>query len=206
MFRIIYKIILGLGLLILAFIVWYASFVWQFRKQIYSNVDDIPEHYAAVVLGAQVKSGEPSYILKTRIEGAAELYKAGKVKKLIMSGDNRFEYYNEPQVMIDEALELGIPEQDLQPDYAGRSTYESCYRAKNIFGQHDIIVVSQRYHLPRAIYLCEKLGLKAIGYEASNKYGLTFSMIQREILATILAIYQTFFEPRDVVGGDPIEI
>lgn len=123
-----------------------------------------------------------------------------------MSGDNRTENYNEPQVMIEAAKKLGIPEADLHPDYAGRSTYESCYRAKYIFGQDKIIIVSQRYHLNRALYLCESLGLDVIGYEADNKYGIDYKNLIREVLATMLAVYQINFEPREVVGGERIEI
>jgi SanA protein len=206
MTKILYNILVGLLLTIFGFVVWYAAFVFQYKNKIYSDPQSIPEHYSALVLGAQIKGSEPSYMLKTRIEAASILYQEGKVEKLIMSGDNRFEYHNEPQVMIDTALELGIPQSVLQPDYAGRSTYESCYRAKHIFGQTEIIIISQRYHLPRAIYLCEKMGLKAIGFEAGNSYGLSFAMVRREILATVLAVYETFFNPRKVVGGEPIEI
>ena len=191
---------------IFAFQIWYLTFIKIYSNKIYTDINDIPSHYAALVLGAQVRGDKPSYMLFERIKSATELAKTGKVQKLIMSGDNRFRNYNEPQVMLETAQKLGIPSDLMQADYAGRSTYESCFRAKYIFGQDKLIIVTQKYHLPRAIYLCEKLGIDAIGYEAPNNYGINLTNVTREILATVLAIYQILFEPRPVVGGDQIEI
>ena len=204
--KIILKILIIFFILLLIFFFWYLSFISNYSKKIYTKVDEIPTNYAALVFGAQIWGQEPSYMLYKRIEAADDLYKAGKIKKIIMSGDNRFENYNEPQVMIEAAKKLGIPEEDLSPDYAGRSTYESCFRAKYIFGQDKIVIVTQRFHLNRALYLCQSLGIDAIGFEADNQYGIDYRNLIREVLATVLAIYQINFEPRDVVGGEKIEI
>ncbi len=100
----------------------------------------------------------PPRYLQDRVQTAANLYFAGKVEKLLMSGDNRFVDYNEPAVMRKVALSLGVPEEAIVLDYAGRRTYDTCYRAKAIFGVTEAILVTQAFHLPRAIYLCNRLG------------------------------------------------
>ncbi len=204
--KIILKILIILFVSLLIFLLWYLSFINKYSSKIYTDVNDIPSNYATLVFGAQIWGQEPSYMLYERIEASDKLYKADKIQKIIMSGDNRTNNYNEPQVMIEAAKKLGIPETDLHPDYAGRSTYESCYRARYIFGQDKIVIVSQRYHLNRALYLCENLGLDVVGFEADNKYGIDYKNLIREVLATVLAVYQINFEPREVVGGERIEI
>lgn len=191
--------------LLLALIV-YIGFINYYKARIYSSAKDIPEAYAAFVLGAQIRGNEPSYYLYERISAAAKLSDANKVKKIIMSGDNTQPDYNEPAVMVEAARQIGIPASMLVTDPAGRSTYESCYRARYIFGQDKIIIVTQRYHLYRAIYLCEKVGLKVAGYEAQSKVGIDLPNMIREILATLLAVYEVNFKPREVIMGDPIVI
>ena len=107
-----------------------------------------------IVFGAGLRrDGTPTTVLRDRVETAAELYRQGKVEKLLMSGDNRFVDYNEPEAMRQYALQLGIPDEDIVLDYAGRRTYDTCYRAGAIFGVKKVILVTQLFHLPRAIYL-----------------------------------------------------
>src|SRR5258708_11414714 len=127
----------------------------------FTDVSAVPAARVALVLGAGVhRDRRPSPILADRIKAAVALYKAGKVKKLLMSGDNRVANYNEPDVMKKMALDLGVPKEDVQVDYAGRRTYDSCWRAKYIFSQDNLIVVTQSFHMPRALFLCEMLGVK----------------------------------------------
>ena len=98
------------------------------------SINNAPAKRVAIVFGAEVKrDGTPSTVLRDRVETAVELYKNGKVKKLLMSGDNRFVNYNEPESMRQYALKLGMPDSDIVLDYAGRRTYDTCYRAKEIF-------------------------------------------------------------------------
>lgn len=124
----------------------------------------------AIVFGAGVwRNGEPSPVLDDRIVTAVELYRAGRVRKLLMSGDNRFENYNEPRVMKDFAVKRGVPETDVVEDFAGRSTYDTCYRASAIFGVRRAILVTQEFHLNRAVYLCESLGVDSIGISADRR-------------------------------------
>lgn len=134
---------------------------------------DVPEQAeprVALVFGAGLRAGgsRPSVVLSDRVETAAELYHAGRVTKLLMSGDNRFVEYNEPEVMRATAIQLGVPDRDIVLDYAGRRTYDSCYRAKEIFGVQRAVVVTQSFHLDRALYLCNSLGVDAIGVAADR--------------------------------------
>jgi SanA protein len=115
------------------------------------------------------RNGTPTPVLYDRVATAVDLYKAGKVKKLLMSGDNQIVTHNEPAAMQQVALELGVPAEDIVLDYAGRRTYDSCYRAREIFEVQQVIVVSQRFHLDRAIYLCQSLGLEAKGVAADRR-------------------------------------
>ncbi len=114
----------------------------------------------------------PSPILYDRVAVAAEPYHAGRVRKLLLTGDNRFDNYNEPAAMRQTALEMGVPDQDLVLDYAGRRTYDSCYRAREIFGVRRATLVTQEFHLDRALYLCNSLGVDSIGVAADRQaYG-----------------------------------
>ena len=133
----------------------------------------MPGKQVAIVFGAEVKKdGTPSVVLRDRVETAVELYKLGKVQKLLMSGDNRFVDYNEPESMRRYAQALGVPDSDVVLDHAGRLTYDTCYRAKEIFGVNSAVLVTQRFHLPRALFLCNAFGINATGVEAENYYYL----------------------------------
>lgn len=166
---------------------------------------DAPEIPVAIVFGAGLsRDGTPSPVLRDRVETAAALYFQGKVKKLLMSGDNRFVDYNEPGAMRQYALDLGVPAEDIVLDYAGRRTYDTCYRARAIFGVTEAILVTQPFHLPRALYLCNQLGVKAWGVPADNRYYLKRSQLIwniRETMATLVALWEVWVtHPVPVLG------
>jgi SanA protein len=143
---------------------------WIARERIYADVQAVPEAAVALVLGAGLwADGSPTPALYDRVATAVELYKAGKVSKLLMSGDNRFAWYNEPAAMRRLAMQLGVPDEDIVPDYAGRRTYDSCYRAREIFGVEQAVIVTQRFHLDRALYLCDAFGVQAVGVVADRR-------------------------------------
>ncbi|MCK7526856.1 MAG: YdcF family protein [Ignavibacteriales bacterium] len=106
--------------------------------------------------------------MRDRVEAGTSLYFSGKVEKLLMSGDNQSVYYNEPQAMREYAISLGVPGEAIVMDSAGSRTYDTCYRAKAIFGVESALLVTQSFHLPRALFLCNALGVKAAGVEANN--------------------------------------
>lgn len=155
------------------------------------SLEDAPSRPVAIVFGAGLtRSGGASAVLRDRIQTAADLYFSGRVQKLLMSGDNSFEDYNEPAAMRDYALSLGIPAEDIVLDYAGRRTYDTCYRAREIFGVREAILVTQSFHMPRAVYLCNALGIDGVGVTAENynyrRSSLVFWNI-RELAATVAA-------------------
>jgi vancomycin permeability regulator SanA len=125
------------------------------------------------VLGASVSpDGTPSPFLAARLEVARRLYLSGKVKVLLVSGDNLAPEYNEPDAMRRYLVAAGMPAEKVVADYAGFDTYDSCVRAQQVFGVTDLIVVTQDYHLPRAVATCQRLGVRAngVGDESSRQY------------------------------------
>lgn len=164
--------IIGLGSLIIILVlnIWTQA---AYANRIYANVAALPNDdqlRIAIVFGAGIeRNGNPTPILYDRVATAVDLYKAGKVSKLLLSGDNRFTNYNEPEVMRQTALQMGVPDDALVLDYAGRRTYDSCFRARDIFGVKHAILVTQAFHLDRALYLCNSLGLDGIGVLADRR-------------------------------------
>lgn len=175
-------------------------------KKIYTVEESIPAQ-AAIVFGAGLqRDGSPSPVLKDRVSTAANLFFAGKVQKLLMSGDNRFVDYNEPSAMKSYALELGVPEDAIVMDFAGRRTYDTCYRAKTIFGLNSAILVTQKYHLPRALFTCNGLGLSSTGVEADLREYHPRSLqfwTMRELPASLVALWQVWVSHPLPVLGDP---
>ncbi|MEK7649250.1 MAG: ElyC/SanA/YdcF family protein [Patescibacteria group bacterium] len=177
-----------------------SGFVVSEVKNSYSDgihvLDAVEAHPVTLILGASLKGGRPNTSLEDRLLTGIDLYHAKKTKKLLVSGDNRSADYNEPLAMKQFLLEKGIPEKDIILDYAGRRTYDSCYRAKEIFDLTSLIVVTQGYHLPRALYLCNKLGIEAVGVSADKREYQ--GMIQRE-LREIGASLLAWFNVRGIV-------
>jgi SanA protein len=176
------------------------------RSRIYPAAE-VPARRAAIVFGAGLwRDGTATPVLYDRVAAAAELYLAGKVEKLLMSGDNRFVDYNEPWVMRGVALNLGVPEEAIVLDYAGRRTYDTCYRARAIFGLEEAILVTQSFHLPRAVYTCNQLGLDSVGVSADLRNYRRGSMLYwnlRELLATVAAFWDVHIGHPLPVLGDP---
>ncbi|MDH3674134.1 MAG: YdcF family protein, partial [Anaerolineae bacterium] len=143
---------------------------WRVQDRVYASGQTVPYSGVALVLGAGLwRDGSPTPVLHDRVATAVDLYKAGSVEKILMSGDNRFPGHNEPEAMRRLAVQLGVPDTDIILDYAGRRTYDSCYRARAIFDLQQVTVVTQRFHLNRAIYLCEALGVEAVGVVADRR-------------------------------------
>jgi len=184
---------------------WWTDFHYQGR--IYT-VETVPPRPVAIVFGAGVwPDGRLSDILRDRVEVAAELYRHGKVRKLLMTGDNRFIYYNEPGHMRAYALSLGVPAEDIVLDYAGRRTYDSCYRAREIFGVQEAILVSQAYHLDRALFTADHLGLDVVGVAADRRDYLHIRRYWwREVPATALAWWEVFISRPVPVLGEKLPI
>lgn len=169
------------------------------------TLETAPSRPVAVVFGAGLwRDGTPTSVLRDRIETAAQLYFSSKVQKLLMSGDNSYANYNEPGAMREYALSLGVPDSAIVLDYAGRRTYDTCYRAKAIFDIHDAILVTQSFHLPRALYTCSAFGLDSVGVASDQRTYRTASLIywnMRELPATLAALLEVhFLHPQPVLG------
>lgn len=158
------------------------------EKRVFDSLDSVPFRPVGLVLGTtpRLDNGRPNLYFEYRMDAAAALYKAGKVRYLLLSGDNRRRNYNEPEEMKKALVKRGVPQSVLFPDYAGLRTLDSVVRAKLIFGQDSLTVVSQRFHNQRAIYLADASGLSAVGYNAPDVY--TFASLKvrlREWLARV---------------------
>ena len=161
-----------------------------------------------LVLGCAVRpDGTPSPMLAERLQKGVELYENGAAPKLLMSGDNGQVEYNEVAAMGNYALEKGVPSYDIFLDYAGISTYESMYRAKDIFQAKKILIVTQKYHLHRALYIAQALGLDAYGVSCDTQvYAGQTNRDIREVLARNKDFLTSIFKPKPTYVGDPVPV
>lgn len=154
---------------------------------IYRDIEKIPAKKAALVLGTAkyLRGGRINYYYKYRIDATVKLFKAGKIRAIVVSGDNGSKYYDEPTTMHDDLVAQGIPSRYITIDYAGFRTLDSVVRAKSIFSLSDYIIVSQEFHLERAIYLAQAKGQKVIGFVAKDFKNTVWAkkMQYREFLA-----------------------
>lgn len=204
----------GFGLLVILIIIAMNYFiVGSYGKYILHDTGVISRQLnqiqtVGVVFGGGVENGQPRPLLKDRLDTAAKLLKGHTVRKLIVSGDNRFEDYNEPKVMQDYLVrQHGIDPELVQQDNAGRSTYETCERAKKIFGLDKALLISESTHLPRAIYLCRSFGIEAYGYKSDGQasHGLQVGQRFREIAARTKATINIYILGERTVLGQKIK-
>ena len=181
----------------------------------FDDVADMPTRPVAIVFGAGVVNGQPTPALSDRVHGAAELYKAGKVSHLLMTGDNSNVAYDEVSVMREAAMKEGVPSSAITRDYAGLSTFDSCVRARDVFGVRSAVLVTQDYHLSRALFTCRDLGIDAVGLRVPDwqhlpermvwgnyPLGNQVSYMTREWLARTKAVIGAkVTHPEPIVGG-----
>jgi SanA protein len=171
------------------------------------TVQNVPVEQVAIVFGAGLRyDGTPTPILQDRVQTAAQLFEKGKVGKILMSGDNSFVDYNEPEAMRQYALDLGVPDEAIVLDYAGRRTYDTCYRAGAIFQVQSAVLVTQSFHLPRALFLCNSLGVKSSGVAADNIYFRKVSRLiwnAREFFAATQAAWDVYIAKPLPILGEP---
>lgn len=185
-------------------------------KAILTTQDDIVDQQAAasfdadaiIVLGASVyPDGTPSGILQDRLDDGIALYFAGAAPKIIMSGDNGTESYNECWAMKQYAISQGVPSEDVFCDHAGFSTYETMYRARHVFGVERIVVATQTYHLYRALYDAQGVGMEAIGVPSDyGEYANQSWYDIREVFARTKDFFQVLFSVPSTFVGDPISL
>ncbi|AZB00518.1 hypothetical protein EG359_13215 [Chryseobacterium joostei] len=173
------------------------------------NITDVPETKTALLLGTgkTLSNGMPNAYFYNRIKAATDLYKSGKIQYIIVSGDNSSKDYNEPEDMQFALIQQGVPQDRIILDHAGFRTLDSVVRAKDIFGQTKIVIISQKFHNERAVFLAQKNGIQAFGYNAEdvNKYaGLKTNL--REYLAKAKAYWDLILGVQPKFGGEKILI
>jgi len=176
---------------------------------VFSNPANIEKNKVGLVLGTAkyLKSGRLNLYFKYRIDATTKLYKAGKIDFVLVSGDNGNTEYDEPTDFKEALIEKGIPAEKIYLDYAGFRTLDSVVRAKEIFGQEKITIISQQFHNERAIYLAKKKGIEAVGFNAkdvSGRYGLRVRL--REYLARTKVFIDILLRVKPKFLGDKIEI
>ncbi|MCA9865274.1 MAG: YdcF family protein [Anaerolineales bacterium] len=178
-------------------VLWRNAVKLYYQRSIYQQ-PDVPGGQVAVVFGAAVYgNGRLSPVLRDRVDTAIALYKTGQVDHILVSGDNRNADYDEPGAMMAYAIDNGVDPIDITADRAGHRTYDTCYRAGHVFDVRNAVLVTQQFHLPRALLTCEGLGIEAVGavadlrtYRGAGWYEL------RETAATVVALW-------DVVRREP---
>ena len=177
------------------------------KNQIITDFNKEDNYDAVLVLGAGIRKKKPSPLLRERLDRGIEIYKSGAAKKLIMSGDHGTKEHDEVNVMKNYAIENGVPSEDIFMYHAGFSTYESVYRAKEIFKAQNIVIVTQEYHLYRALYIANSLKIQAVGSDASVERlgGQTYRDF-REILARNKDFITCIFKPEPTYLGEEIPI
>ncbi|WP_372847253.1 vancomycin high temperature exclusion protein [Pontiella sp.] len=201
------------GCALLALVAIVAARQWMVqdtRGRVFAAAGEMPARHVGLVLGCspRLQNGRSNLYFRYRMQAAHELFAAGKVGYLIVSGDNHIRSYDEAGAMKDALVELGVPADRIVCDYAGFSTLDSVVRARDVFGQREITIVSQRFHAQRAVFIARRKGIDAIGYGARDltpRCGLR--TLLREQLArvkTILDLYLLNRRPRFL--GDPIQI
>jgi SanA protein len=178
-------------------------------SSVFLTFDSIPSRTVAIVPGASVTSrGEPSAMLVDRLETARQLYLRRKVRRILVSGDNRTRYYNEPLAMRRWLTEHGVPDRDVYVDYAGQRTLDTMERAARVFHVRDAVVCTQTFHIHRSVFLAQQAGIDAVGLASDRRrYRRTLADRVREYAARTLAFADAFVlgtEPRHL--GPPVPI
>jgi SanA protein len=200
--------ILGIGVVLAAFIA-HRVIAKSVRKQLFTDVNKVPFCKTALLLGTNPKSrsGKLNLFFKFRMDAIAQLYKAGKIKYVIVSGDNSHSEYNETDEMRAYLVALGIPDSVIYSDFAGFRTLDSVVRCKEVFGQDSIMIVSQLFHNERAVYLANKFNIQAIGFNAKTpmvRYSVKTHI--REYFARLKVFVDLLFGVKPKFLGEKIKI
>lgn len=202
------SVLIGLSVICLATVISIDNFIIKSTEEyIYEDITEETDYDCILILGCGVDGEQPSLMLTDRLELGIELYKKGYAPKIIMSGDHGRKEYDEVNVMKNYAIERGVPSEDIFMDHAGFSTYESMYRAKEIFNVKKMLIVTQKYHLYRAIYDARALGIDAYGFDGKLRsyYGQTYRDI-REVLARNKDFIWCIIKPQPKYLGEAIPV
>lgn len=207
------KCILVMGIIILTLILavfginWYVILKSKNKITSQNDAENLDNIDCILVLGAGIRSGKPTHMLEDRLLEGVELYNNKVAPKIVMSGDHGQQEYDEVNVMKNFAINKGVVSSDIFMDHAGFSTYESLYRVKEIFKAEKIVIVTQKYHLYRSLYIAESLGIEAYGV-ASNPRIYTGQVVRdiREIIARDKDFFQCIIKPKPTYLGESIPV
>jgi vancomycin permeability regulator SanA len=164
--------------------------LFQINYRFFNKTTTQPK--VAIVFGAGLVNGYPSKVLASRLDESIKLYKSNQISKILVSGDNRESNYNEPQAMTQYLIDQGVVTSDIIQDFAGLRTVDTCYRAKNVFNVSSAYLISQPFHLPRAMWLCNKFGIETITVGAKNlPLSGTIYQYFREIPSSVSALLES---------------
>tara|TARA_B100000929_G_scaffold159409_1_gene126142 strand:+ start:1286 stop:1918 length:633 start_codon:yes stop_codon:yes gene_type:complete len=196
--KIILSSVIGLVLIIFLVLGIEAIFQRQTAGLIYSDFSNVPPANTVIVLGASVHAdGKLSPILQDRVDTAIKLYRKNKVKNFLVTGDHRTEDYNEVAAMVNYLESNGIDRDLIITDHAGLDTYDSMYRAGKLFNVKSAIVVTQKFHLPRALFIAKNLGMDYRGFTADQRaYQTEYKLKQREKLANLKALWEVLLNKK----------
>lgn len=196
MIKFLFRFIFGLIIAAVIFtIISNIVIISQTKSKIYHDITEVPKREIALVLGTSKRTvkGESNTFFDNRMTAASELYKQGRVKKLLLSGDNRTKYYNEPRDMRAALLEQGVPENDILLDTAGFRTIESVYRCAHVYNQKDVVIITQEFHAFRALFISQYYEMNAIAYLAEEVPVYSAAKVNiREFFARPKAIFDLY--------------
>ncbi|MDA0194552.1 MAG: YdcF family protein [Bacteroidetes bacterium] len=182
------------------------------NSSIYRDIEEVPSYDVALVLGTSkyVLGGGVNNYWQNRLEAVFRLYNVGKIRHIIVSGDNETIYYNEPKTMKNELVNMGIPAEDITMDYAGLRTLDSIIRCKEVFDQNSFIIVTQQFHNHRAVFIGKYYGLDVVGFAAMDVQSSNRLLIlSREYLARTLAVFDLYImntSPKFLGAKEPLQI
>ena len=203
--------LVGIGAAISIFLLFYAGWRVEHDSEgfTYGNIQEVPFNKVGLLLGTSkhLRSGQPNRYFTYRIAATTELYRAGKIRSIVISGDNSQKDYNEPQDMMDALVAAGIPADRIYLDYAGFRTFDSVFRMNKIFGQSSFTIISQEFHNRRAIYIARALGLNASGYNAKDVDAYNgFKTKVREKFARVRVLLDIWVGKQPKFLGERIEV
>lgn len=202
---------IGWSMSILMLIILLSNFIINSSTQgkTFSTIDEVPANRVGLVLGTSNKlvGGHPNPYYNYRIDAALALFKAKKIEFILVSGDNGTQYYNEPETIKKDLVAGGVPTEKIFLDYAGFRTLDSMVRAKEVFGLDRVTIISQKFHNERAIYLAEKKGMTAVGFNAEDVSGNNGLKVHvREYFARVKVFIDLVFNTQPKFYGEQIEI
>ena len=203
------KFILWIGISILLFVLGTNIWVIQSTKAYIYTPSEAPQNDVAIVLGTSKKTsdGNPNRFFWERMQTAAKLHSLKSVKHILVSGDNRSKYYNEPKDMLEALGNLNIPEEDVSLDFAGLRTLDSMVRCKEVFGQEKVTIVTQEFHCYRSLFIARFFEMEAIAVSADDGGPIGNKLALREVLARTFAVLDLYvFQRKPKYLGEEIEL